>query len=333
MALSDLELLQLADKAAEGKRGERGPQGVGIRSINSPSPDLLIITLTDGSTHEHRIPLPKPGAPGEVGPAGARGESGPAGARGPAGEPGRDGKDGTDGRDGSSVDTCLVDSRGHLLVGLTDGSVVDCGRVVGPAGATGDRGATGLPGPAGRDGNSILSGYQAPSDADDGQDGDFYIDLSSPQFDFYGPKRSGAWGPRTTFLKQPPATQNVPGRSFLAGGGAGTGGGGGAPPFEIRLEAGVETELAKIKGDQAIMIYKIKDVLDETAWAAGQFNTASTALVDDGQFTVGSELIGVGGEPPFTFRVERLASNVDYLTIYATAATACWATGRIVTSA
>ena len=190
-----------------------------------------------------------------------------------------------------------------------------------------------MPGAPGRDGNTILAAYQAPSDADDGQDGDFYIDLSSPQLDFYGPKRSGAWGPRLTFLKQPPAQQNVPGRSFLAGGGAGSGGGGGAPPFEIRLAAGVETELARIKGDQAIMIYKIADVLDSTAWAAGQFNTASTALVDDGQFTVGSELIGVGGEPPFTFRVERLAANLDYLTIYATAAVDCMATGRVVTSA
>jgi len=196
----------------------------------------------------------------------------------------------------------------------------------------GAQGPTGLRGEAGKDGNTIRSGYQAPSDAE-GSDGDFYIDLSSPQFDFYGPKRSGAWGQRTTFLKQPPAQQNVPGRSFLAGGGSGSGGGGGLPPFEIFLQAGVETELGRFKGDQGILIYKVKEAADVTRWGAGQFNTASTELLDDGQFTVGSEFLAPAGSPDFTFRVERLAANPDYLLIHATAAVDCWATGRVVTSA
>lgn len=161
MALSDLEILELAEKASEGRKGDRGPQGVGIRSINSPSPDLLVITLTDGSTYEHRIPLPKDGEIGPPGPAGKDGSDSTAtGRQGPPGPPGPAGRDGQDGIDGSFVESALVDTRGHLLVGLSDGGIIDCGRVVGPAGATGERGPTGLPGSRGADGNSIRSGVR-----------------------------------------------------------------------------------------------------------------------------------------------------------------------------
>ena len=67
MALSDLELLQLVERAQDGRKGEQGAQGVGIRSIESLSGESFIITLTDGRTKEIVLPKPKDGA---VGPAG-----------------------------------------------------------------------------------------------------------------------------------------------------------------------------------------------------------------------------------------------------------------------
>jgi hypothetical protein len=178
-----------------------------------------------------------------------------------------------------------------------------------------------------------LSGYQAPNDSEDGQDGDFYIDLSSPQLDFYGPKTSGAWGPRTTFLKQPPAQQNIPGRSFLAGGGSGGGGGGGLPPFEVQMPANVETEVARFSGDQAILIYRVNDAADTTVWSAGQFNTAAMELVDDAEFTISSELYGIGGDIDLLWRVQRDPGNFNLMVITVRSAVAAFIRGRIVTAA
>ena len=205
MALSDLELLDLAERAAAGRPGPPGPQGVGIRSVEQNAADSFTVNLTDGTSKQISIPVPADGPAGPAGVAGSQGERGPAGQRGPAGADGRDGLDGSTGLDGSYVDSALVDTRGNLILGLSDGSVLDAGKVVGPAGVTGSAGPTGLPGNPGADGNTILSGERAPTDQL-GNDGDFYIDLASPQLDFYGPKRAGEWGGRRTFLKQPAAT-------------------------------------------------------------------------------------------------------------------------------
>ena len=102
MALSDLELLQLVERAEQGRQGERGPEGVGIRSIESPTPGLWVITLTDGRKKEFTYPLPKDGEMGPAGPVGPQGEPGVSGTRGPAGPAGRDGRDGVDGGAGVS---------------------------------------------------------------------------------------------------------------------------------------------------------------------------------------------------------------------------------------
>ncbi len=220
MALSDLELLDLAERAAAGRTGPPGPQGVGIRSVEQNAADSFTVNLTDGTSKQISIPVPANGPAGPPGVAGSQGERGPAGQRGPAGVDGRDGLDGRDGVDGNYIDSALVDTRGNLILGLSDGSVLEAGKVVGPAGATGSAGPTGLPGAAGADGNSILSGERAPTD-ELGNDGDFYIDLSSPQLDFYGPKRAGEWGGRRTFLKQPAITQQTSDPSRHAPVGAG----------------------------------------------------------------------------------------------------------------
>ena len=327
MALTDLELLQLAERAQEGRKGEPGPPGVGIREIRQPSPDAITIVLSDGRTYDVTLTAGRDGEPGPAGTPGASGERGASGPRGEAGAPGRDGADGMDGQPGASVDSALVNTAGELLVGLTDGQVINCGRVVGPAGATGERGPTGLTGASGRDGNTILSGYQAPGD-DQGQDGDFYIDLGSPQYDFYGPKRGGAWGGRTTFLKQPPAPPTQPTRSFLAGGASA--GSGGQPPFDLFLPAGVETEIGRVGADQGILLYRVNDTLNLTNWSAGQVSLAAMTDMDDSQFTIASEIYGIGGDYDLVWRVNRVPGNFRVLVIYATAPTDARITGRIV---
>ena len=220
MALSDLELLQLVERAQDGRKGEQGAQGVGIRSIESLSGESFIITLTDGRTKEIALPRPKDGAVGPAGPRGATGERGSDGRDGQPGIQGRPGRDGVDGSPGRSIETGVV-SNGRLLLSLSDGDIVDCGPVVGPQGAPGERGLTGLQGAPGRDGKSILSGGGAPTDGI-GAEGDFYIDTRSPYLTIYGPKTGTSWVKMTNLKLDPPP--NAP----KSGGGSGGGGGGGS---------------------------------------------------------------------------------------------------------
>ena len=95
---------------------------------------------------------------------------------------------------------------------------MNVGRVVGPPGE-GERGPAGLPGAPGRDGNTILSGPRPPA-ADDGVEGDFWIDLSTPGFSLH--KRDGdGWALQADLrhiIKPGPVT--------AVGGGGGGGGGG-----------------------------------------------------------------------------------------------------------
>ena len=82
---------------------------------------------------------------------------------------------------------------GDLIIGLSDGTIINAGRVQGPQGLTGDRGPMGNMGKAGEDGNTILSsdGYPGP---DLGREGDWVID--KVHWEIYGPKAgdNSAWG-------------------------------------------------------------------------------------------------------------------------------------------
>jgi hypothetical protein len=82
---------------------------------------------------------------------------------------------------------------GDLIIGLSDGSIINAGRVQGPQGLTGDRGPMGNTGKAGEDGNTILSGYGMPK-PEFGRQGDFYIDTQ--EWVIYGPKSGNvaSWG-------------------------------------------------------------------------------------------------------------------------------------------
>lgn len=274
MALSDLELLSLVERAQQGNKGERGAQGVGIRSIEQNGNESFTITLTDGSSKEIRYPIPEPGPAGPPGQPGKDGSSSTvAGPKGIQGEQGRAGTNGRDGKDGTFIDSALVDANGQLLLGLSDGQIINVGKVTGPAGLAGERGPVGLPGPSGMDGTNFLAGPRAPSDVEDGKDGDMWLDTSSPEFNLYGPKRSGAWGGRIAFLKQPQIQQNRPTQSLPIGGGSS----GPSTTF------GSSFPKKRIIGHQHVM----SDTFYEYVWTGGAWIQVVSPSGDVGSTTLG----------------------------------------------
>ena len=83
---------------------------------------------------------------------------------------------------------------GDLILGLSDGAIINCGRVQGPQGLTGDQGPMGATGRAGTDGNTIHTVQGAP-DGSLGRDGDFAI--NTVVWEIYGPRSGGTWGTGT----------------------------------------------------------------------------------------------------------------------------------------
>ena len=82
---------------------------------------------------------------------------------------------------------------GDLILGLSDGQLINAGRVQGPAGLRGPDGPPGPNGKDGADGNTILSSQGRPG-PDLGSEGDWVIDTVN--WEIYGPKASdnAAWG-------------------------------------------------------------------------------------------------------------------------------------------
>ena len=93
----------------------------------------------------------------------------------------------------TSVASAAVIS-GDLIIGLSDGSIINCGRVQGPIGLTGDQGPMGATGRSGSDGNTIHT-VQGTPDTTLGKDGDFAINVKI--WEIYGPRAGGAWGSGT----------------------------------------------------------------------------------------------------------------------------------------
>ena len=118
MSMSDLELLQLVDTVKEKQRGPKGEPGVGIDRIEQFDETGFTIRLTDGSFQRIDLPLLKMET-GPVGPSGRQGEKGDPGRAGRDGSQGLPGRDGQDGLPGSSIETAVVNSNGHLLLGLS----------------------------------------------------------------------------------------------------------------------------------------------------------------------------------------------------------------------
>ena len=135
-----------------------------------------------------------------------------------------------------SVETALVSSGGDLLIQLSDGNVVNAGRVRGNPGPQGEQGESGIRGAHGKDGTDGTNGAQwhtgvgAPELAV-GENNDMYMDVASALLPIFQ-KVNGDWLFLAN-LKVPPS-----GGGGGSGGAAGGGGSiiiypkpdGGAPP-------------------------------------------------------------------------------------------------------
>ena len=95
--------------------------------------------------------------------------------RGPAGPAGADG---LDGQDGVSIVAVAINELGHLMVTLSNGDVINAGKVVGEAGPTGPEGPVGPIGSPGSDGQDGIDGR----DGIDGQDGLYVVDIYVDEF-------------------------------------------------------------------------------------------------------------------------------------------------------
>lgn len=126
-----------------GPQGEQGPAGSGISEIYLTETGQLVIVLTNGDNFTSEISLI--GAQGDKGDPGAAGfgGSGPAGPQGEPGLQGAPGATGQSGKDGVGVTDASVDASGHLILALSDGTIKDAGKVIGPQGETGPRGDPG----------------------------------------------------------------------------------------------------------------------------------------------------------------------------------------------
>ena len=125
-----------------------------------------------------------------------------------------------------SVSTALVSAGGDLLIELTDGTIINAGRVrgnPGPKGDTGDQGIRGAHGKDGIDGTNGAkwhTGVGAP-DLDLGVNGDLYMDVAASVLPIYQ-KVNGSWMFLAN-LKVAPAGGG--------GGGSAAPGGDGRPPI------------------------------------------------------------------------------------------------------
>ena len=115
---------------------------------------------------------------------------------------------------------------GDLIFGLSDGSIINCGRVQGPQGLTGDAGPMGATGRDGQDGNTIHT-VQGTPDTTLGRDGDYAINVVL--WEIYGPRAGGVWGTGTPLRgnvrgnQSPDTTQNLFGSNSPSSGGGGSG--------------------------------------------------------------------------------------------------------------
>ena len=80
---------------------------------------------------------------------------------------------------------------GDLIIGLSDGGIINAGRVQGPQGLDGPPGPTGANGFAGIDGNTIRTSQGRPA-ADLGNEGDFAV--NTVDIEIFGPKMNNGWG-------------------------------------------------------------------------------------------------------------------------------------------
>ena len=79
----------------------------------------------------------------------------------------------------SVVSAAIIE--GNLIIGLSDGSVINCGYVQGPQGLSGPQGPMGATGDRGTDGNTILTVGGTPGN-EMGSDGDMPSTILTGEF-------------------------------------------------------------------------------------------------------------------------------------------------------
>ncbi|MBR2702394.1 MAG: hypothetical protein IKE77_09955 [Erysipelotrichaceae bacterium] len=103
-----------------------GNDGISIRETKLNEKGELIITLSNGDSFNLGVIV---GATGRNGTNGQNGANGHDGKDGADGKDGKDGNDGADGKDGAGISGIRIDENGNLIVNLTDGTVINAGRV------------------------------------------------------------------------------------------------------------------------------------------------------------------------------------------------------------
>ena len=268
MALSDLELLDLVNEASELRTGPPGPAGNGIVKIEQNEPGSFTIYTADGAFKRITLPPGTKGETGDVGPAGADGAQGATGATGRPGKDGLDGQPGPSGADGVWPTVGAITDDGELLIGLSDGSRLNCGVVIGPAGPAGPTGLVGPAGAAGADGTQTLSGPNPPSD-DDGQEGDHWIAYAVPEMPLY--KRDGGGWKRIADLRQ---LQNPRVVGSPVASGSGSGGGGAAQTTATLPLASPSRNTAKSLPDSS----GLKSQADFNNWCYGALESLAAGV-------------------------------------------------------
>ena len=122
---------------------------VSVVGANINEDGHLVLSMSDGSTIDAGY---------------ARGEDG---VDGKDGIDGKDGRDGIDGVDGVGIKKAAVNNSGHLMIRLTDDTLIDTGYVIGADGRDGRDGIDGSDGRDGADGRDGVDG----ADGRDGADG------------------------------------------------------------------------------------------------------------------------------------------------------------------
>ena len=123
-----------------------------------------------------------------------------------------------------SVETALVSSGGDLLIQLSDGNVVNAGRVRGNPGPQGEQGEQGIRGAHGKDGTDGTNGAQwhtgvgAP-EISVGENNDMYLDVASALLPIFQ-KVNGDWLFLANLKPTPPAAGGGGGGAAAGDGGA-----------------------------------------------------------------------------------------------------------------
>ncbi len=118
----------------------------GIKNAEFNSEGELVLTLSDDTELNLGVATGKAGTPGKdgidgkdgiPGQDGVDGRDGSNGKDGINGEDGADGKDGVNGKDGVSVSSASINNEGQLVIGFSDGKLVNLDKVVGMNGKDG----------------------------------------------------------------------------------------------------------------------------------------------------------------------------------------------------